>query len=63
MKHYRFAYDQPNTTAYGLAAKIFDEKLAQLSGGKMGINQFPGAQLGTALSHASFHEPGMPSAK
>jgi tripartite ATP-independent transporter DctP family solute receptor len=46
-KKYSFAYDQPNTTAYGIAAKIFDEKLTQLSGGKMGINQFPGAQLGT----------------
>lgn len=46
-KKYSFAYDQPNTTAYGVAAKIFDEKLMQLSGGKMGINQFPGAQLGT----------------
>lgn len=46
-KKYSFAYDQPNTTAYGVAAKIFDEKLTQLSGGKMGINQFPGAQLGT----------------
>ncbi len=46
-KKYSFAYDQPNTTAYGIAAKIFDDKLTQLSGGKMGINQFPGAQLGT----------------
>jgi len=46
-KKYSFAYDQPTTTAYGVAAKIFDEKLTQLSGGKMGINQFPGAQLGT----------------
>src|SRR6266478_7098458 len=42
-----FAYDQPVTTAYGLAANIFDEKLKALSGGKLSINQFPGAQLGT----------------
>src|SRR5438105_14051314 len=42
-----FAYDQPVTTAYGLAANLFDEKLKALSGGKLGINQFPGAQLGT----------------
>jgi len=42
-----FAYDQPTTTAYGIAANIFDEKLKQLSGGKLSINQFPGAQLGT----------------
>jgi tripartite ATP-independent transporter DctP family solute receptor len=46
-RKFSFAYDQPNTTAYGLAANIFDEKLKQLSGGKLGINQFPGAQLGT----------------
>ena len=42
-----FAYDQPVTTAYGLAANIFDERLKALSGGKLSINQFPGAQLGT----------------
>ena len=42
-----FAYDQPVTTAYGIAANIFDAKLMELSGGKLGINQFPGAQLGT----------------
>ncbi len=42
-----FAYDQPVTTAYGLAGNIFDEKLKALSGGKLSINQFPGAQLGT----------------
>src|SRR5436190_14693533 len=43
---FSFAYDQPNTTAYGIAANIFDAKLKDLSGGKMSINQFPGAQLG-----------------
>ena len=42
-----FAYDQPTTTAYGIAANIFDEKLKAVSGGKLSINQFPGAQLGT----------------
>jgi TRAP-type transport system periplasmic protein len=42
-----FAYDQPVTTAYGIAANIFDAKLKELSGGKLSINQFPGAQLGT----------------
>jgi tripartite ATP-independent transporter DctP family solute receptor len=41
-----FAYDQPNTTAYGIAANIFDAKLKELSGGKLSIDQFPGAQLG-----------------
>src|SRR5881398_3788862 len=42
-----FAYDQPVTTAYGVAANLFDEKLKALSGGKLSINQFPGAQLGS----------------
>jgi TRAP-type transport system periplasmic protein len=46
-RKFSFAYDQPTTTAYGLAANIFDEKLKQMSGGKLSINQFPGAQLGT----------------
>jgi tripartite ATP-independent transporter DctP family solute receptor len=45
-RQFSFAYDQPNTTAYGIAANIFDKKLKELSGGKMSINQFPGAQLG-----------------
>jgi tripartite ATP-independent transporter DctP family solute receptor len=43
---FSFAYDQPNTTAYGIAANIFDAKLKELSKGTMSINQFPGAQLG-----------------
>ena len=43
---FSFAYDQPPTTAYGIAGNIFDAKLKELSGGKMSINQFPGAQLG-----------------
>src|SRR5258706_10889333 len=43
---FSFAYDQPNTTAYGIAANIFDAKLKELSGGKLSINQFPGAQVG-----------------
>ncbi len=43
---FSFAYDQPPSTAYGIAANIFDAKLKELSSGKMTINQFPGAQLG-----------------
>jgi TRAP-type transport system periplasmic protein len=43
---FSFAYDQPTTTAYGVAANIFDAKLKELSGGKMSVNQFPGGQLG-----------------
>jgi tripartite ATP-independent transporter DctP family solute receptor len=45
-RKFTFAYDQPKTTAYGIAADIFDAKLKELSGGKMSIDQFPGAQLG-----------------
>jgi TRAP-type transport system periplasmic protein len=43
---FSFAYDQPTTTAYGIAANMFDAKLQELSHGTMKINQFPGAQLG-----------------
>ncbi|MDQ2926612.1 MAG: TRAP transporter substrate-binding protein DctP, partial [Pseudomonadota bacterium] len=45
-RQFSFAYDQPPTTAYGIAANIFDAKLKELSGGKFSINQYPGAQLG-----------------
>src|SRR5690242_4935797 len=45
-RQFSFAYDQPTTTAYGIAANIFDAKLKELSGGKFTINQFPGGQLG-----------------
>ncbi len=45
-RQFSFAYDQPPTTAYGIAGNIFDAKLKELSGGKLSINQFPGGQLG-----------------
>jgi tripartite ATP-independent transporter DctP family solute receptor len=45
-KHYRFAYDQPKTTGYGIAGDLFADKLKELSGGSMLIDQYPGAQLG-----------------
>jgi TRAP-type transport system periplasmic protein len=45
-KHYRFAYDQPRTTGYGVAADIFAAKLKELSKGTFLIDQYPGAQLG-----------------
>ena len=45
-RKFTFAYDQPKTTAYGIAADTFHAKLMEVSGGKMGIDQFPGAQLG-----------------
>ncbi|MGA2053809.1 MAG: TRAP transporter substrate-binding protein [Bradyrhizobium sp.] len=46
VKHYRFAYDQPRTTGYGILGDIFAEKLKTLSKGTMLIDQYPGAQLG-----------------
>src|SRR5437868_5897600 len=46
VKHYRFAYDQPKTTGYGILGDIFSEKLKELSKGTMLIDQYPGAQLG-----------------
>jgi TRAP-type transport system periplasmic protein len=46
VKHYRFAYDQPKTTGYGILGDIFAEKLKTLSKGTMLIDQYPGAQLG-----------------
>jgi len=45
-RHYRFAYDQPKTTGYGILGDIFAEKLKTLSKGTMLIDQYPGAQLG-----------------
>src|SRR5215471_13401244 len=46
VKHYRFAYDQPKTTGYGVAGDTFADKLKELSRGTMLIDQYPGAQLG-----------------
>src|SRR5437764_280434 len=45
-RKFTFGYDQPHSTAYGIAGDIFDAKLKELSGGKLSIDQFPGAQLG-----------------
>jgi len=45
-RKFSFGYDQPHTTGYGIAADIFNAKLMELSGGKFGIDQFPGASLG-----------------
>ena len=46
VKHYRFAYDQPRTTGYGVLGDIFADRLKELSKGTMIIDQYPGAQLG-----------------
>ncbi|HEY7238669.1 MAG TPA: TRAP transporter substrate-binding protein DctP, partial [Burkholderiales bacterium] len=45
-KHYRFAHDQQLNTGYSVAYDIFSAKLKALSGGKMLVDQYPGAQLG-----------------
>ena len=45
-KHYRFAYDQPHTTGYGIVGDTFANKLKELSKGQFIIDQYPGAQLG-----------------
>src|SRR6185503_17468345 len=46
VKHYRFSYDQPKNTGYGIVGDIFASKLAELSKNTMLIDQYPGAQLG-----------------
>ena len=46
VKHYRFAYDQPKSTGYGILGDIFSDKLKALSKGTMLIDQYPVAQLG-----------------
>src|SRR6202048_1584972 len=46
VKHYRFAYDQPKTTGYGILGDIFSDKLKALSKGTMLMEQYPGGQLG-----------------
>ena len=45
-RKFTFGYDQPHDTAYGIAGDMFNAKLMELSKGTMGIDQFPGAQLG-----------------
>jgi tripartite ATP-independent transporter DctP family solute receptor len=45
-RHYKFAYDQPVTTGYGIAGAVFADKVKELSKGTILIDQYPGAQLG-----------------
>src|SRR5262250_2864698 len=45
-RNFRFAYDQPKPTGYGIVGDTFAEKLKELSRGTMLIDQYPGAQLG-----------------
>lgn len=46
VRRFNLGYDQPHTTAYGIAGDIFANKLEALSKGTMVVDQFPGAQLG-----------------
>ncbi|MGB3681683.1 MAG: TRAP transporter substrate-binding protein [Rubrobacteraceae bacterium] len=43
---FSYAYDQPKESGYGIAARIFSDKLEELSSGALVIEQFPGGQLG-----------------
>jgi TRAP-type transport system periplasmic protein len=43
---FTFGYDQPRDTAYGFTGDTFDRKLQELSGGTLGVKQFPSAALG-----------------
>ena len=45
-KHFKFGYDQPHTTGYGIVGDVFNDKLKEVSKGTMVIDQYPGAQLG-----------------
>jgi tripartite ATP-independent transporter DctP family solute receptor len=45
-RRFKFAYDQPVSTGYGIIANTFSDKLKELSKGAMLIDQYPGAQLG-----------------
>src|SRR5688572_18542118 len=43
---FTYAYEQPEETSHGIAANIFEEKLEEVSGGAMAIEQYPAGQLG-----------------
>ncbi|MBV9834533.1 MAG: TRAP transporter substrate-binding protein [Alphaproteobacteria bacterium] len=45
-RRFKFAYDQPVNTGYGIIGNTFSDKLKELSKGAMLIDQYPGAQLG-----------------
>src|SRR4029078_2407553 len=45
-RHYRFAHDQQLNSGYSVAYDIFSAKLKELRGGKMLVDQYPGAPRG-----------------
>ena len=57
VKHYRFAYDQPKTTGYGILGDIFAEKLKTLSKGTMLIDQYPGRSSGRSRKCSNSSNP------
>src|SRR5260370_5248248 len=58
VKHYRFAYDQPKTTGYGILGDIFSDKLKELSKVTILIDQYPAAQLGREPQVLQLVKPG-----
>ena len=51
-RHYSFAYDQPHSTGYGIAADLFNSKLMEISCGSMAVDQFPGRATGAGAPDA-----------
>src|SRR5829696_6985267 len=43
---FTYAFEQPEETSHGIAANVFQEKLEEVSGGAMAIEQYPAGQLG-----------------
>src|SRR5258707_2659520 len=44
-KHYRFAYDQTETTGYGILRGIFSHKIKGIEQGTMLVQQYSGSAL------------------
>ncbi len=57
-KHYKFGYDQPHTTGYGIVGDVFNAKLKELSKGAMEIDQFPGRPTRPGAADAAAREVG-----
>ena len=45
-RHFSFAYDQPHSTGYGVAADLFNSKLIEMSHGSMAVDRFPANSWG-----------------
>ena len=62
-KHYRFAHDQQLNSGYSVAFDIFSAKLKELSGGKMLVDQYPGASLAKCQEIHSAVDPALVNLK